>query len=318
MHVAIIGGASTIGSSIAYALTTYRQDIDISLVDINEDAAGGHATDLRHGAYHWADAPGAGGGQIRALHTEDIESISPDVAVVAADKPRHNEGQLDDDFRDETIDRIEDMLEDITEQLRAIGPLPVINISNPLDRVTYYFWKQLGWDRRYVFGYSLSETSRVADAIAQERDVHPNRVYCPTLGEHGEHAVLAFSRATIDGEAISLTDAEKERIQEYVQTIPVRIANARGVRDSSRWVTSAGVLRLIRAMDDGGSDRPLCLCTPLQGEYGFADGCLSIPCRLGEDGIEETIEWDLPETERQELQTAHAAIGKTLPTISRD
>lgn len=315
MHVAIIGGASTIGSTIGFVLANYRPDLDISLVDLDVAAATGHATDLTHGAYHLARAPTDAGGRIRGVHPDGVDGLDPDVAVVAADKSREMDEDPGRDFRETRIDRIEGMLSDIAGQLDRMGPLPVVNVTNPLDRATYYLWRNLGWDRGTVFGYALSEAARAADAIARIEEVHPNRVWCPTLGEHGEHMVLAFSQARVEGSPVDLTDAEKAEAYAYTQDIPLEIAEQRGFQESSRWVTSAGIARVVAALDRGGAERPLCLSVPVDGEYGFRTGCLSLPVELDKDGVAAIIEWELPDDERARLEDAHDAILDTLPEV---
>lgn len=316
MHVAIIGGASTIGSTFAYALTTYRPDIDITLVDIDADAATGHATDLSHGTYHLANAPtDSASGRIDAIHSEAIDTISPDVAVVTAGGPPPDPADLDRDFRDTRIGPIAAMLDDIAGQLQAIGPLPVINVTNPLDRVTAYFFQRLGWSRSYFIGYALSETARAAAAIGQVADVHPHRVRCPVMGEHGEHMVIVFSQTRVDGAPVDLSPTDREQVIDYVQDVPLQIAEQRGLTESSRWVTSAGLRRLIEHIESEPTTDTLCLSTPLDGEYGFDTGCLSVPVQLGSTGIRDIIEWDLDPAERTRLDTAHRAIGETLPDV---
>ncbi len=314
MHVAVIGGASTIGSTIAFALANDRRAADITLVDIDEPAATGHATDLAHGLYHLNRSPTGTEPVVRGIHPDDIDEIDPDVAVVAADKPREIDEDAGRDFRETTIDRIEDMLADIADQLDRIGPLPVVNATNPLDRVTYYLWRRLDWSRGTVFGYALSESARGADAVGRLRGVHPNRVWCPTLGEHGEHMVLAFSKATIDGEPVELSQEEKDEAYAFTQDIPLRIAEQRGFEESSRWVTSAGIARAVAAIQ-GEETGPFCLSVPVDGEYGFDTGCLALPSLLDAEGVAEIIEWELPPDERRRLKEAQAAIRSTLPAV---
>ncbi|WP_336022639.1 malate dehydrogenase [Halobellus salinisoli] len=326
MHIAIIGGASTIGSTTANAITAYDPSIDITLIDINEDAAWGHAKDVTHGNFHHSDAPkfapNRSGekptlGTIRGIHTDATADLDPDIAIVAAGipQPKDSAGRGD---RVKDLDKVRTVCDSISSQLADFGPLPSIVVTNPIDGVTNYLWSKLGWSREYFIGYALSESARAADAIAQVKDVHPNRVYCPTMGEHGENVVLVFSKATIDGEPVELTDSEKAEIREYVLDIPFDIADKRGVQDSSRWVTSAGILRILRAMFEEENDRPLCLSTPLSGEYGFSNGCLSVPFTLTNSGVEEIIEWEISSEEMEELSAAHTEVLDAIEELQQN
>ena len=40
---------------------------------------------------------------------------------------------------------------------------------------------------------------------------------------------------------------------------------------------------------------------PAEGEYGLEDVALSVPCKLGEGGVQEIVELDLNEETRQAL-----------------
>ncbi|WP_242406256.1 hypothetical protein [Halostagnicola larsenii] len=147
----------------------------------------------------------------------------------------------------------------------------------------------------------------MAHRISEIQDVHPGTVYCPVMGEHGSEIVPIFSRLRIDGVATTLTDEQRSDVRRYAREIPFEIAKERGVSETSRWVTSAGVVRIIRKMM-ANDPSPTCLSTPLAGEYGFSDGCLSVPVVLTLDGVTDIIEWDLSADEKQRLKSAHETI----------
>lgn len=86
------------------------------------------------------------------------------------------------------------------------------------------------------------------DKIGRLLGVHPSVVHCPMIGEHGENVVPVFSRVRVDGEPATVPAEARDDVREYVRDIPFEIAKARGVEETSRWVTSAGVTRVIRSM----------------------------------------------------------------------
>lgn len=133
-------------------------------------------------------------------------------------------------------------------------------------------------------------------------------MYCPVLGEHGEHVVPVFSRATVGGDPVEFSKPEREDILEYVRDVPYDVLKLRGASDSSRWVTARGIASIVRRLEDGLADAPVCLSTPLSGEYGFEGISLSVPVRLGEDGVASIIEWDLTDEERTALEDAYHAV----------
>lgn len=317
MHVAIIGGASTIGSTAAYTLAATEPSLDVSLVDPATDAAWGHATDMNHAKYHLRNAPeesaeAGARGRVESADSDDLERLDPDVVIVTATIPRSAWSADDPDKRRESYDDTRPLADSIAGQLEQLDPLPVVVVTNPIDRITHRFWDRLGWRRSRFIGFSLAETARAADKIAQLYDAHPNAVHCPVMGEHGEHVVPVFSRTTVNGDRVDVPAEKREAVVEYVRDVAFRIADRRGVEDSSRWVSGAGLARLTRAILDGGTDTPLAVATPLRGEYGFDRGCLSVPVTLNEEGVDEIREWTLTADERERLRVAHETIQADL------
>lgn len=329
MHVAIIGGASTIGTTVAYTLSGLAPSLDVSLVDIDEGAAWAHGTDIEHASYHFAHAPDAvqdhdsgSAGAVTSATPDGIVDLQPDLLVFNAAAPQPDDA-TDPSAREAELERNRSIVEDVAEYLRPLDPTPLLVVTNPIDRLVYHFYSLLEWSRRHFLGYSLSETARIADGIADLVDAHRNDVYCPTMGEHGEHIVPIFSRARVDGKPLDVTDDERADLLAYVRDIPFEIAEERGVDETSRWVTSAGVSRVVRTMaaaadetrtgtESDSDDRRFCLSTPLDGEYGLEDVALGVPVELNADGVAAIHEWDLADAEAAELKRAAESVQANL------
>jgi malate/lactate dehydrogenase len=82
MHVAIVGGAGTIGSTVAFALRHGRSDPDIT--DTDGDAAHGHGIDLRRSGTYGNDVMGA----VRDGPVSSKALADADCIVVTASAPR--------------------------------------------------------------------------------------------------------------------------------------------------------------------------------------------------------------------------------------
>lgn len=315
MHIAIIGGASTIGVTIAYTLATVDPTIDLTLVDKNQKAAWAHGLDIAHSTFHSTQAPvdretADSFGTIQAVASNELDTLDPDLIVFTAAAPQPDDATTTD-ARDAELEANRSIVDSVAPALRSSRPVPVLVLSNPIDRITYRLWKQVGWSRTYFLGYSVSETARVAHRIGELQNVHPRTVYCPVMGEHGNEIVPVFSRLRIDGSTTTLPDEQRSEVRRYAQEIPFEIAKERGVSETSRWVTSAGVVRIIRKMMVNESS-PTCLSTPLSGEYGFSDGCLSVPVTVTLDGVTDIVEWELSAEEKQRLRSAHETIRTDL------
>lgn len=311
MEVAIIGGAGTVGSTTAYTLAVERPDVDIKLVDIAEEAVRGHAIDIRH-ARTLSQLPqftGKGTVNVVDATASETDSLSTaDIAVVAASVPRPA-GAAKRGGRSRFLDRNRELATTVASLLANRDPIPTIVVTNPVDQITYRLWRETDWQRGYFLGYTLSETARAADKISEICAVSASSVYCPIVGEHGEHVVPLFSRLAADREPITLTEQERKEVREYVRNVPYDVIDLRGQAETSRWVSGHGVARLTQAvLNDGLDSDPIALSVPLDGEYGFTDVCLSVPVRFGRDGIEQVLEWDLNDEERKRLIAAYESL----------
>lgn len=314
MEVAIIGGG-TIGSTTAYTLAVERPELDITLVDIDEDLIEGHAIDIRH-ARTLNRLPQFGNdgetGSITAVPPSVSAIESADVAVVTASTERPPES-VQQGGRAAFLDDNMEIAREVGELLAERDPLPVVVVSNPLDRITYRVWESTGWDRHRFLGYSLSETARTADKLSRLLDVPPTEIYCPVGGEHGENVVPMFSRLTVDGDPVDLSREDRRAVIEYVRGAAYKVIELRGPEHSSRWVTGQGIARLVGAVLDGGvSGAPIAVSVPLDGEYGFEDVSLSVPVEIDRSGVRRILEWDLSEEELAQLAVAAEAISADL------
>jgi malate dehydrogenase len=323
-EVAVVGGGGTIGATVAYTLAVSRPSLDVSLVDVDADRAAGHAKDVRHARCHAAhpvgapslgvgDGTGGGGrgtGAVRSASASPDALAGADCLVVTASAPRP-EDSARRGGRAAFFERNRAVMDDVAEHLSGLDPRPTLVVTNPLDRTTRRLWESSGWPREAIMGYSLSETARLADWLADHAGVAPSAVSCPVLGEHGEHVVPAFSRATVGGEPVSLSPDERADALDFVRDAPYDVIRKRGEADSSRWVTGRGVAAVVERVVD---DDPVttCLSVPLAGEYGCDGLCLSVPVRLGGLGWREILDWELSDWERERFERAREAVSEPI------
>jgi malate dehydrogenase len=310
--VAVVGGAGTIGTTAAYTLGVDRPDVDVRLCDVAGDDAAGHAIDLRHARCHTAHALGAPGptGEVTAVDPGPDAVRGADCVLVTASVPRPTE--RGEEGRNAWWPANREVAETVGGWLAEADPVPVLSVTNPLDRYLAVLHAESGWPRHRFVGYSLSETARMADAIARHVGADPAAVDCPILGEHGEHMVPAYSRATVGGEPFDPSPAERESLLAETKAAPYDVIDLRGGEDSSRWVTARGVALVVERILDGGGEGTVCLSTPLDGEYGIEGVPVSVPVELGPEGVERVIEWELSPEERRGVARAAEAIRRDL------
>jgi len=307
-EIAVVG-AGTIGSTVAYTLAT-AHGLDVRLIDTDGDLAGAQAADIRHAGAHTVHPVGAGlpGGSVEAVDPGPAAPEGVDCVVVAASIQRPSETTQRLDF----LEGNREVIDEIAAWLVGCEPRPVVVVSNPVDHLTYRLWRRTGWPRERFVGYSLSETARMAAIVARREGVPADAVSVPILGEHGDHMVPAFSRATVDGDPYRPPEDLRDELLAATKRAPIDIMDSRGFEETSRWVSGRGVALLARSIAAGGPAGAVCLSTPLEGAYGEADVSMSVPVTLGSDGVTGILEWDLAPGERAGLSEAAESIRSAL------
>jgi malate dehydrogenase len=78
---------------------------------------------------------------------------------------------------------------------------------------------------------------------------------------------------------------------------------------------------VIRIMADAvlrGRNRLMSVSTILQGEYGFSDVSIGVPCILGKDGVEKILELKLDAETRRDFDNSVKTIKEAIATIPQD
>lgn len=312
MHVTVIGGAGSVGSTVAYTIAVTIPGCQLRLVDVDTAVAEGHATDIEHAMNHGthpvgaAIAPDVQGGYAPVTTMppgpEAVENT--DCIVVVYNVSRTDEA-VQRGGRESYFEQNRPVTDELGEWMADSEPCPVVVVTNPVDRITHHLWERSGWPRESILGYSLSETARAAAEIGRIYDVDSSSVYCPMMGEHGENVVPVFSRTTVEGDLVDLSDDQRRQVLDYVRDVPYDVMRQRGPEESSRWVSGRGVAAVAHAILTGGTADPVCLSVPLDGEYGYDGVSLSVPIRLSADGWDSIEQWSLSAWERDRLDAAY-------------
>jgi malate dehydrogenase len=86
-------------------------------------------------------------------------------------------------------------------------------------------------------------------------------------------------------------------------------------KGATEWGPARGVAHIVDAiLNDTGEVLPCSV--PLDGEYGHSDVGLGVPARLGSNGVEEIIEWELDEFETDQLREAADKLSEQYGKIS--
>ncbi len=312
MKVSIIG-SGMVGTSIAYACMIKSIAGEISLVDINEELAEGHAMDLNHGNPFVPSPVKLSGGGYE--HTKDS-----DIVVITAGRPQKpGESRLE-----LTGDNVRIVADATRKTLRLCNDPLFLVVSNPVDVMTWAVWKASGLARSSVIGSGTTlDTARLRQSIAEHCHLDPRSVHAYVLGEHGDTEIVSWSSANVGG--IPITDfcsdclerdicaknSDFDRIFEETKNAAYKIIEKKG---STYYGIGLAVSRIIQAIlrDE---HTVLNVSTVHEDFEGLKDVAFSVPTIIGRRGAERPLPLRLSESERTGLKKSVSTILHTIDRI---
>jgi malate dehydrogenase len=286
-------GAGNVGATCAQELAR-RDYCDVALVDIKEGLAEGKALDI--------DQAGAVlGYEPRVTGSTEYEiTAGSDVVVITAGVPRTG-----DMSRDDLVATNEKIVGSVTQQVIGQSPDAIlIIVSNPLDAMCHVAKNVSGWPKNRVFGMAgILDTARFATFIAWQTGASVKDVTAMVLGGHGDQMVSVVSATTVGGVPLRKLVPEDE-----IQQLVDRTAKGGGelvkLLGTSAWYApGAAAAQMVDAiMLD---EKRVLPCTAyLEGEYDIEDLYMGVPVKLGAEGLEQVIELDLSDEEREQLRAS--------------
>ena len=297
-------GAGNVGATCAQELAR-RDYCDVVLVDIKEGLPQGKALDINQAGPVLGYEPSVVG-------TNGYEETAgSDVVVITAGLPRQP-GMS----RDDLVATNENIVKSVTEAAVAASPdAMLIVVSNPLDAMCEVARRVSGRPRERVFGQAgILDTARFRTFIAWETDASVKDVQALVLGGHGDQMVPVASATTVGG--VPLTKlVPGDRLQAMIERTAVGGGEIVKLLGTSAWYApGAASAQMVDAvcLDE---KRVLACTAYLQGEYGIDDLYMGVPVKLGAGGIEEILEVDLSDDERQMLQASADAVREVVAVL---
>ena len=298
-------GAGNVGATCAQELAR-RDYCDVALVDIKEGLAEGKALDI--------DQAGAVlGYEPRVTGSTEYEiTAGSDVVVITAGVPRTG-----DMSRDDLVATNEKIVGSVTQQVIGQSPDAIlIIVSNPLDAMCHVAKNVSGWPKNRVFGMAgILDTARFATFIAWQTGASVKDVTAMVLGGHGDQMVSVVSATTVGGVPLRKLVPEDE-IQQLVERTAKGGGELVKLLGTSAWYApGAAAAQMVDAiMLD---EKRVLPCTAyLEGEYDIEDLYMGVPVKLGAEGIEQVIELDLSDEEREQLRASAEAVRDVVGVLS--
>jgi malate dehydrogenase len=297
-------GAGNVGATVAQEVA--RGDYaDVVLVDIVEGLPQGKALDID-------EAGPVLGYEARVTGTSSYdETTGSDVVVVTSGSAR-KPGMS----RDDLVTTNQAIVRSVTEQAVDASPdAIVVVVTNPLDAMCHVAKDASGFPKERVFGMAgILDTARFRTFIAWATDSSDRDVQAMVLGGHGDQMVPVVSSTSVGG--VPLTKLlPREKIDELVERTRKGGGEVVNLLGTSAWYApGAAVAEMVAAIVH--DQKRILPCTALlQGEYGIDGLYMGVPVKLGTGGIEEVVELDLSDWERDELEKSAAAVREVVGVL---
>ena len=289
--VSVVGAAGTVGAAAGYNIALRDIADELVFVDIpdQEDTTIGQAADTNHGAAYDSNTV------VRKGDYEDTEGS--DVVVITAGIPRQP-GQTRIDLAGDNAP----IMEDIQSSLDEYNDDYIsVTTSNPVDLLNRHLYEAGDRSREQVIGFGgRLDSARFRYVISQRYDAPVRNVDATILGEHGDAQVPVFSKVRVDGEDRDFSDDERDGLLTELQESAMNVIEKKG---ATQWGPATGVAHTVETiLRDTGEVLPCSV--KLDGEFGHEDTAFGVPCKLGANGVEEIVEWELSDFEAEQLGEA--------------
>ncbi|WP_225335831.1 malate dehydrogenase [Halomicrobium urmianum] len=301
--VSVIGAAGTVGAAAGYNIALRDIADELVYVDIpeQEDVTVGQAADTNHGVAYDANTT------VRQGSYED--TAGSDVVVITAGIPREP-GQTRIDLAGDNAPIIDDIGSSVAEHN---DDFVTITTSNPVDLLNRHLYETGDRAREKVIGFGgRLDSARFRYVLSERFDTPVQNVEATILGEHGDAQVPVFSKVRVDGEDPEFSDDEREEILEELQESAMDVIERKG---ATEWGPATGVAHMVEAvLRDTGEVLPGSVY--LDGEFGHGDTAFGVPVKLGSNGVEAVVEWDLDDYERELMDEAADKLSEQYEKIS--
>jgi malate dehydrogenase len=298
-------GAGNVGATCAQVLAT-RDYADVVLTDIKENLPQGKALDLNQMGPILGFEP-------KVVGTNGYEETAgSDVVVITAGLPR-SPGMS----RDDLVSTNEKIVGSVTEQIVEHSPdAVIIVVSNPLDAMCHVAKNVSGFPKERVFGQAgILDAARFRTFIAWATGSSVKDVTAMVLGGHGDQMVPVVSAASVGGVPLTklVAQSEIDAMIERTRKGGGEIVNLLGT--SAWYAPGAAAAQMVDAIVL--DEKRVLPCTALlEGEYGIDGLYMGVPVKLGAGGVEEIVELDLSDQEREWLQESADAVREVVGVLS--
>ncbi|MDW0152023.1 MAG: malate dehydrogenase [Nitrososphaeraceae archaeon] len=303
MKITVIG-AGRVGSSVALNCSL-RELGDTLLLDIVEGLPQGEAMDINHQlAERGIDCIAQGSNNYEDMRGSDF------VIVVAGVGRKPGMTRMD------LLKTNADIVMAVCDKIKSYAPnSKIIVVTNPLDPLTYLVLKSLGGKRTQIMGMGgMLDLSRFKEHISTITGISRNSVQAMVISEHGENMLPLVRFSSLGG--IPLTEfisaEQSEDLTNKTKKIAAEVISLKG---ATVYAPGNAVSTMVESIvKNKKTIQPVSAL--LEGEYGYHDVCIGVPCVLGHNGAEKIIELKLNESEMKVFDLGVQSVKNAIKSFS--
>lgn len=303
MKITVIG-AGRVGSSVALNCSL-RELGDTLLLDIVEGLPQGEAMDINHQlAERGIDCIAQGSNNYEDMKGSDF------VIVVAGVGRKPGMTRMD------LLKTNSDIVKAVCDKIKNYAPnSKIIVVTNPLDPLTYLVIKSLGGQRAQMMGMGgMLDLSRFMEHISTITGISRNSVQAMVISEHGENMLPLVRFSSLGG--IPLTEfisaEQSEDLTNKTKKIAAEVISLKG---ATVYAPGNAVSTMVESIVKN-KKTILPVSALLEGEYGYHDVCIGVPCVLGHDGVEKIVELKLNESEMKVFDLGVQSVKNAIKSFS--
>ena len=312
MNKVSIIGTGSVGSTIAYTRTVMGLASEIVMIDINNEKALGEALDIRQGT------PFCGACSIYAGDYRD--AVNSDIVIVTSGIAR-KPGQSRLELAQTNVNITKQIIPEIT---KYAPDATYIIVSNPVDILTYTFYKMSGLPENRIIGSgTILDTARLRSRLSEYYNINQSNVHAYVFGEHGDSSFIPWSVANISNvpikeckklittPGINTPELDFGEIEQYVRKSGARVIARKG---ATFYAVSVSVCHICKCLL-GGIDTTMTVSTMMHGEYGIEDVCLSTLALVGNGGVRGKVNVPLTDDEVAKLRYSAETLKNVINSI---
>ena len=298
-------GAGKVGGDAALFSALKQLDEQILLLDIAEGLPQGEAMDINHMLSEQ-------GIDVEIKGSNNYEDMKGSKIVVVVAGAGRKPGMNRMDLLKINAGVVKDVVGNIKKY--ADDSL-IIPVTNPLDPMAYITFKTSDFEKSRVFGMGgMLDLSRFKQFIHEETNSSRKEIDALVIGEHGENMLPLTRLAKISGKPLSeiLPQEKLDSIFTLTKNVAAEVIKLKGAT-----VHAPG--NAISAMIDNvvnDKKQVMPVSTYLDGEYGYSDVSIGVPAILGKNGVEEIIELELNDNEKDWFEKGVKSVKDAISGIN--